>query len=539
MRDIKRVLWVDDHPDIEVTRLFRADETTKVRLMADAVKEISSTHLYDYDTIVFDIDFGNGLPDPDEVISELSKRIYLDPSQKKNEFIINNGGYLLFVYLLERGYPSDQVAFLTGNPAMLEILRDYSRRNSKDFSKVEIAAAYKNAWDSARSASKEEDAWEYFIHTVESFPFSLEYISEDAIIECSGFLEKEDYTGLENYIDNIDSKESSGNTVQNTGDLMIYRFHNANLEPPDFFTKRDFFIRGHDKGDAARWLEKNRTKENVTRWLILSAGYHIKALFDENQNPMRIQMANLFSGVNSDPGVWSSFSQLYNLFYGIRDIKQKEPYYQAISAMLIPFGNTPKSSKLFATLPGITYSDIQRTFAWFSKQARNYCAHNMFGTSVANNTAVFVIMGALSAVLNETQRSDFDNWFHYAWNEFKKGSVYSISKNIEKIDGLKDRLYEKGLIKTKNGDPIIEYTATNKPVKFLQALGYNTQMDLQNESSSTVREDYYVFTLAAYTVKWFKGLSEQEVKNRFGAGIELLYRLANEIVDAYNYPKQM
>lgn len=538
MREIKRVLWVDDHPEIEVSNLFRDSETKKVRLMGDAVKEISSSHLYDYDTIVFDIDFGNGLPDPDEVIAELTKKIYLEPSQKKNEFIINNGGYLLFIYLLERGYPSQQVAFLTGNPAMLDILKEYSCKKFTLRSKEEIVAEYKKAWDTAKA--KDND-WHLFVKSIMSLPVEEEYNSLKAINKCSEYLENEDYDGLKEYISTISPKVATESTVQNTGDKMIYRFHNANLEPPAFFTKKDVFIRGHDKGEAAQWLEKHRTKDKLTRWLILSAGYHVKSLFDKDQVSMKSQIASLFSGASSDPGIWSSFSQLYNLFYGIREFKQKEPYYQAISAMLIPFSNTPKKSKRLATLSGVNYTDVQRAFAWFSKQTRNYCAHNLFGTSVSNETAIFIIWGTLIGILSSNQRACFSNWFANANEQYKSCGTYTITNNIAKIDKLGTALYEHNRIDDKeiNAGIIPSQYSSDKPLEMLRALGYNKQMNMINEPSSTVRERYYVFTLAAYVVKWFDGLTEQDVCSRFGKEIELIYRVSNEIVDSYEYPKQI
>ena len=120
MSQIKRVLWVDDHPENEASSLFDKNETNIVKKLDNALKEISSSHLYEYDTIVFDIDFENGLLDRDFVIEEFSKKIYLNDDQKDNKYIIENGGYLLFIYLLECGYPSEQVAFLTGNPNMLK-----------------------------------------------------------------------------------------------------------------------------------------------------------------------------------------------------------------------------------------------------------------------------------------------------------------------------------------------------------------------------------------------------------------------------------
>ena len=536
MQEIKRILWVDDHPEIEVSSLFNDGETKKVRLMIDAVKEISSSHLYDYDTIVLDIDFSNGVPDVDAIAEELSKRIYLAPDlPEKNKYIINNGGDLLFIYLLERGYPSKQVAFLTGNPGMLEKLRDYHRKSSANMSNEDIALAYQTAWNDAGDG---DDAWDLFVEKIESLPVADEYISEDAIIQCSDYLENNNYEKLKQFISGISPKQVSGNDVKNTGDMMIYRFHEANLESPAFFTKKENYIKGHDKEDAEHWLKDNRTRDRVARWLILSAGYHVKKLFDQDQNAMKTQMANLFSDVETDPGIWSSFSQLYNLFYGLRDIDQKEPYYQAISAMLIPFDKSPYSSGPNATAPGANYDKVQKAFARFSKQCRNYCSHNYFGSSITNETALFIIMGTLAAVLNSSQRLDFDSWFKNAETQFVTNGTYNIQSNLTKIDAIGSSLYSNSEI---NQDAFNKlhlpnsYAACN-PWQMLQAIGYNTKMDLTHEQSSEVREKYFVFTLSAYIVKWFAGISEQDVLSQFGKGIEIIYKVANEIVDAYVYP---
>ena len=122
MAEIRRVLWIDDVAENKAKSLFSSEETKIVGSMDEAIEEISGPHLYDYDTIVLDIDFENGIYDPQKVIERLSDYIYLDQGQRNNQFIICNGGYLLYLYLLKRGYPSDQIAFLTGNPAMVRKL---------------------------------------------------------------------------------------------------------------------------------------------------------------------------------------------------------------------------------------------------------------------------------------------------------------------------------------------------------------------------------------------------------------------------------
>ena len=67
-------------------------------------------------------------------------------------------------------------------------------------------------------------------------------------------------------------------------------------------------------------------------------------------------------------------------------------------------------------------------------------------------------------------------------------------------------------------------------------VGYNTTMNLASEQSTTVREKYFIFTLAAYIVKWFEGLSEEDVENRFGEGIRIVFEISNKIVANYVYP---
>ena len=69
----------------------------------------------------------------------------------------------------------------------------------------------------------------------------------------------------------------------------------------------------------------------------------------------------------------------------------------------------------------------------------------------------------------------------------------------------------------------------------LQTIGYNEKMDLAHEPNTSNRENYFVFTLAAYIVKFFAGLPEYDIRLQFGEGVEIAYKIANEIVDAYVY----
>ena len=535
-REVKRVLWVDDRPETEARELFVIDETKQVGLMIEAIDEISSNHLYDYDTIVFDINFENGITVPEEIVEKLSREIYLNLNDNIRESLINMGGYLLCIYLLERGYPVNQVAFLTGHTGMMDGLKAYCTTDEVKLTKEEIVAEYHKAWNDAGDG---DDAEDIFIRKIKSLPVSEEYFAHNTIEYCERLLESHKDEELRNYINKIVTKPITNIYEKNTSDKVMYRFHEANLKAPQFFTKKEYYIRGHDIDDAKRWLNEGRTEDRLARWLVMYAGHHIKSLFEEDYNDMMAQVTQLFSNMNTDAGIQSAFSQLYNLFYGLRDIEEREPYYQAIAAMLMPFGNSLRHVDYNASSAGDNYVKVQRAFAKFSRQARNYCAHCYFGSSVSNKTALFIIMGALSSVLSKNQRHDLDDiWYKKAGNIVSTGAEYSVVDNIRKIKDLCETLLSAGNIdlsrvfRRRSPNSYAEYS----PVDVMTALGWNCEMDPLNEQDTSVREAYFAFTLAAFIVKWFEGLSEEEIRNRYGEGIRVIFQLSNEIVAEYNYP---
>ena len=550
---VRRVLWVEDNPENEAQNLFQSSETRNVRTMDDALKEISGPHLYDYDTIVFDIDFENGVNDADQVIDKLAEKIYLDEGQKTRDFIIVNGGYLLFIYLMANGYPIDHVAFLTGNGRMVKELKAYNDRMNADLSKEEIASEIKKIWDDIDPTI--DDSWVEFSDQINDMPIDSCYKNEDFIDECIKYLEEEDFTGLTEYIKSVQSSNvSDENNIKNTGDVMMYRFHEANLEAPEFFTKGIDDINGHNKSDAKEWLDKLRSDENQARWLIMYAGHYIKTQFESNVDGMKSQVRQLFRENNGDPGIWTAFTQMYKMFYGLRDRSQNRnrangSYYLAISAMLVPFdaevGTFPRDARQDEG-PDNDQA-IRRMFAMFSKQSRNFSAHNYFGNTVGYQTALFIMMGTVAAVLSKEQRSAINIWFNSTKDLLINHCEYSCEKNIQKINGLIDQLkdaekidfnrsFHGSIDETKRGD---QYSAKDA----VRILGYNEDMSVKSQSSTSVREEYFKFVLAAYIVKWFDEVPENEVQKsevqkKYGNEVLNIYQIANEIVGEYEYRAQ-
>ena len=531
MADIKRILWIDDYPKNKASEMFPEAETKIVSTMDEAINEIAGSRLYEYDTIVLDIDFENGLPHGERnILKKLSEKIFLHKDQQTKSFIINNGGYLLFLYLLEKGYPSDQVAFLTGNAGIIGQLRAYTEQNKTQMSKEEIAVAFEGAWQDSK------DDLDLFVELIDKLPIDKKYKDSDFLYDCGEKLEEHDADGLRSLIDSIVPSMVTG-SIQNTGDMMIFRFHEANLESPVYFSKNDNDIEGHNRADANRWLAKKRTSDNVTRWLLLDSASYIENLYRNPIINMNLEIGHLFQN-NCDPGIRSSFRQMFLVFDGLRNKQQRGIYYQAVSAMLIPFDNSPKNSGSSINDANGDYKNVQKMFLRFSKQARNYCAHNYFGSSISNQTVLFIIAGTISGLLTREQKSGLDTWYENMYRALSQNVKFSTIDNVNKIDALLGDLLSSGYIDEDSAHVISKQWPTRyTPWDVLRAFGYNTLMSVSSEQNSSVREEYYVFSLAAYIVKWFYGISEEDLRSIYGEGIVLLLKIAHEIVTRYTYPQ--
>lgn len=538
MSVLKRILWVEDNQDItRARRLFPDAETKKVSTMDDAIREISSSHLYDYDTVVLDIDFENGLPKgPNFVVEELSKKIYLSKDQRNKKFLMDNGGYLLYLYLLEKGYPSDQIIFLTGNGGIIEGLKKYTQESLNHFSKDEITGLIIAAWEEA--VAEDEDNIELFMDKVDELPVRSEYKTES--FDYAEALLDEDEERLRKLINDV-KIEAATESIKNTGDMMIYRFHEANLETPEYYSKNDNDIDGHNFSDAEKWLELHRTKNRVTRWLVLEATNYINELFKNSS--MERQVASIFSSIDHDPGIQSSFRQMFYVFDGLRAEERRGAYYQALAAMLVPFDINPKSRRPIVEKPN-DYENMRWTFAWFAKEARNYSAHNLFGSSISNESLLFILLGSMIAILDRDQLESMQFWVDCVKNEFFNGG-YSETNNM-KIEEYIRQLLSARHISVRESKMKVqsryyslfneEFPEKSQPYGIVKLLGINKRMTVSVERNSSTREKYYVFCLASFIVKSFEGVTDTEITERFGCAVSAFIGIANYIVETYEYP---
>ena len=126
-KDVKRVLWLEDIKEEEFNQSpFSEDEYRLVRTMEEMLDTIDQDEMFNYDLVILDINMEEGVGSGAEnIVSRLKAGgLYFSEEEDINELIRSQGGYFIFLYLLKKGFPSDRIAFLTGNANVLYAISD-------------------------------------------------------------------------------------------------------------------------------------------------------------------------------------------------------------------------------------------------------------------------------------------------------------------------------------------------------------------------------------------------------------------------------
>lgn len=531
---VNRVLWVDDNTSNDShSRLFIKDETTIVKTMDEALKIFSNKSLYRYDTVVLDINFENGILNLEEVIQDLTNRIFLsDEQQKDKEYVVKYGGYLLFLYLLVKGYPSDHVAFLTGNSGMLRELRAYMDRHEKKLTNGEIKQRFLDYWIQNKNTNERfNEKHKRFVTMVKSLPVDHGYMDDDYLCRCEDAILDDREDVLEDLIRSIEPNHQE-QKLQDVGDIMIEKFHDANLESPKFYSKLQDSIPGHDRSDADMWLKGRRTEDNVTRWLLLYLCDDLENLFINHPREMEIGINAIFEhnegdlNVSISTDIRNAFQQMNYVFEGLNHY-HRGAYYQAVSAMFVPFDKTVGKEGFYASRSkSVEDKKVRRMFGWCAKQARNAAAHNRFGSSLQNRSTLYLLMVVANAVLTREKRDALNSWYEKAAELFRRKEITTLNTVLEKIDEIKCAQEQNGDIDSKNTSDDFR-NARN----YLYRLCANTKM-----YTAENREEYYLFCFSAYIIKWFRKYDIRNIEKNYGKGVYITFQVAYAIVEEFRSP---
>ena len=100
------ILWVEDNPENKQNFWFSNRNVKNITDFSEAEEAIEK-ELNSYDVVVLDIDLRNSNT---EKVREKSNKFDLSP-----DIFLQKSGMVLFLILLEKGFPREQIIFLTGN----------------------------------------------------------------------------------------------------------------------------------------------------------------------------------------------------------------------------------------------------------------------------------------------------------------------------------------------------------------------------------------------------------------------------------------
>ncbi|MEF3075700.1 hypothetical protein V2P20_11760 [Methylobacter sp. Wu1] len=197
-----KILWVEDEfSEQKKIAWFNKREVFVKTDFTEAKKAITSC-LWQFDLIVLDINLENS--EHSNEVKELAKQFKIT----EQEFL-QESGMNLFLYLLEQGFPKEQIRFLTANAdiniSRIDELREAYKQGDDDFSN-KILETIKND------------------------------LSDETVIKCSELIESEDIEGLCQYLENHFNNLNDGN-YKNTYNRFCEAYRRCRIEPPKEINK--------------------------------------------------------------------------------------------------------------------------------------------------------------------------------------------------------------------------------------------------------------------------------------------------------------
>lgn len=381
-KDVKRVLWLEDIKKEEFNQdPFSEDEYRLVRTMEEMLDTIDHDEMFNYDLVILDINMEEGVcSGAEKIVSRLKAGgLYFSEEEDINELIRSRGGYFIFLYLLKKGFPSDRIAFLTGNPNVLSSISHLGKASETvDADKVYDLLTDTGFIDKSRDPDFIIDDWrtDNAAALEEKLPLSfinmqLSDLSDD-ILEKSekGPVDDAEMRAfvIERFRELFQNNRESNRLNEESGaqDILtqhIEKFHFANLEMIQYFAKMGKEVEaGHNWDDFKNWYSQRRDNFRVLRWLTLSLCDLLLGLFESRDS------VNVFGFVDCPvkrlnlDSAKIAIGQLQRIFSDARRSDDNSVYLQALTAASNPFDET----------------DTKSVTSMLAKQIRNYCAHNYF-----------------------------------------------------------------------------------------------------------------------------------------------------------------
>lgn len=257
--DVKRVLWIEDfdggkildqkdiNQKLENYGMIKTETTVITSFIAGL--EYIDKYFGDFDLVVLDVDFRE-LGDKDKCVDKLKDIIWDNDLGNYNK-MSENGGYYIFLYLMNKCFPKERIAMLTGNET------GYNEG-------INIAEKLR------KLISDSEKEVEYIIEQLEADDEAFELLG-DGINNIINIIENEDRDSAIEELNKI-SKLSNSTNIKfdknpNTSNDWSNAFKEAKIVPPESFRKESM---GNSENIRFReWINEKSTPYYKTRGIII------------------------------------------------------------------------------------------------------------------------------------------------------------------------------------------------------------------------------------------------------------------------------
>ncbi len=357
------ILWVEDTDTLilEKQQTWFSGRVPDLKTnFIDAMNAIDK-NLNQYDLVILDIDLEN-TPHTEEV-SKIANYF----GKTETEFL-KESGVFLFLQLIEQGFDREQIIFLTGNA-------------DENISRV----------DELREAAEQDDDSLFD----EIFAEIQKGLNEDKRKEIASFIEEDNINGLcnslENYYDGLHKNEE-----KDTYNRFCDSFKKSLVCPPKGIHK-GLNVTKH----LNEWLEKHEKNTYlVLRRGIIEGCKYLKKLIKENDD--NIQLRSFVKGTKkNNPVIEILTTDIENYLDTVAQflpVRKPDAINEEYRLFLRTLVHEWEQNIDPQELPREKYGSDIHTFAWLSKQTRNWVSHAKLLEPLNSEIIAFLFLVNMRAI---------------------------------------------------------------------------------------------------------------------------------------------
>lgn len=270
--DVKRVLWIEDFDggkildQNDINQKLQSfgmveTETTVIKSLINGLEYIDE-YIGDFDLVVLDVDFRE-LGNKDRCVDKLKDIIWDNDLENYNK-LRENGGYYIFIYLMNKCFPKERIAMLTGNETGFNQGINIAEKLRKLINEPQNEVNY-----IIEQLEEDEEAFELLGDGIYTIISTIKSGNRNIAIE-----------ELSRIIKMTNTNNISFDKNPNTSNYWSEAFKTAKIVPPESFRKESI---GDDENNRFRkWIDERSTVYYKTRGIIIEICNYWLNILEQN-----------------------------------------------------------------------------------------------------------------------------------------------------------------------------------------------------------------------------------------------------------------